>query len=327
MKPLTRQAARLVWMLAVLAGCSSLVQPDADRLAPWTTELRAKQPADAFGSVYARGRNKLVFVGAAHTEATDSLTFKMIDQAYATFDIDAVIVEGSRRSRSPNYEKLLQWAASQPQREGRQEGGETIPAVRGAVAEGAAVWGGEPDDAQIRDALAARGVSAEDVLGFYTLRSVPQWLQEQKITSPDDPHIRVLIEAELPHNRERLGLPETILPSYAAWAEWYERTNGKPFGATFELEETGPLADGRYGSNRIAAAISGVRDAFLLETIADRLNADDTVLVVFGGSHLMILRPALDAMLGQPCYVGSELSSAAESSNTANRKARANCDM
>lgn len=135
MKPLTRQAARLVWMLAVLAGCSSLVQPDTDRLAPWTTELRAKQPADAFGSVYARGRNKLVFVGAAHTEATDSLTFKMIDQAYATFDIDAVIVEGSRRSRSPNYEKLLQWAASQPQHEGRQEGGETIPAVRGAVAQ------------------------------------------------------------------------------------------------------------------------------------------------------------------------------------------------
>ena len=53
----------------------------------------------------------------------------------------------------------------------------------------------------------------------------------------------------------------------------------------------------------------------------------DTVLVVFGGSHLMILRPALDAMLGQPCYVGSELSSTAESSNTANRNARANCDM
>jgi hypothetical protein len=84
-----------------------------------------------------------------------------------------------------------------------------------------------------------------------------------------------------------------------------------PFGATFVLEETGPLADADHGSNRIAAAISGVRDAFLLETIADRLNADDTVLVVFGGSHLMILRPALDAMLGQPCCVGSELSSTA----------------
>jgi len=36
------------------------------------------------------------------------------------------------------------------------------------------------------------------------------------------------------------------------------------------------------------------------------LNAGETLLVVFGRSHLMIQRPALDAMLGRPCYVGSE---------------------
>jgi hypothetical protein len=324
---MTRQVAGLLGMLAVLAGCYSPVRPDTSRLAAWTTELRAKQPDDAFGAVYARGKNKLVFVGAAHTEAIDSLTFRMINDAYASYDVDAVIIEGSRRSRGPNNDKLLQWVASQSQREGRQEGGELVASVRGALAEGAAVWGGEPDDTQIRDALAARGVSSEDMLGFYTLRSVPQWLREQKIASPDDPEARTLIDAELAHNRERLELPPTILPSYATWSQWYERTNGKPFGASFVLEETGPLADGGHGSNRIAAAISGVRDAFLLETIADRLNAGDTVLAVFGGSHLMILRPALDAMLGQPCYVGSELSSAAESSNTANRNSRANCDM
>lgn len=309
--PEGRVAAGLVWMLAVLAGCSSPVRPDTSKLAAWTTELRAKQPNDAFGAVYARGQNRLIFVGAAHTEAMDSLTFKMINEAYAAFDIDSAIIEGSPQSRGPNADKLLKWAASQAQREGSQEGGETVPTVRGAFAEGAVVWGGEPDDVQVRDALAARGVSSEDVLGFYTLRSVPQWLREQKITSPDDPRTRVLIDAELARNRERLGLPATILPSYAAWAEWYERTNGKPFGATFELEEAGPLADGRYGSNKIAAAISNVRDAFLLTAIADRLNAGESVLVVFGESHLMILRPALDAMLGRPCYVGSQFPLAA----------------
>ena len=324
---MTRQAAGLLGMLAILAGCYSPVRPDPSRLAPWTTELRARQPDEASGAVYARGRTKLVFVGAAHTEAVDSLTFRMISEAYATFDIDAVIVEGSRRSRGPNNDKLLQWVASQAEREGRQEGGELVAGVRGALAEGAAVWGGEPDDTQIRDALISRGVSSEDLLGFYTLRSVPQWLREQKIASPDDPEARTLIDAELAHNRERLELPPTVLPSYATWSEWYERTNRKPFGASFMLEETGPLADGPHGSNRIAAAISGVRDAFLLETIAERLNAGDTSLVVFGGSHLMILRPALDAMLGPPCYVGSEFLPAAKSSNTANRNARANCDM
>ena len=303
----------MIWVLITLAGCHVPVRPDATRLAPWTTTLRSQQPRDAFGAVYAPGRNLLVFVGAAHTEEIDSLTFRMINDAYASFDIHAVLVEGVPRSRGPNNDRLLQWVAGQSQHEGRQDGGELIPAIRGALAEGAVVWGGEPDDAQIRDALAAQGVSSEDVLGFYTLRTVPQWLNERQITSPDDAHTRTLIDAELMRNRERLGLPATMLPGYAAWSEWYARTNGKAFGAMFELEETGPLADGRYASNKIAAAISRSRDAFLLDAIADRLNAGQSLLVVFGGSHLMIQRPALDAMLGPPCYVGGELSSAAAS--------------
>jgi hypothetical protein len=237
----------------------------------------------------------------------------MINDAYASFDIHSVLVEGVQQSRGPNNERLMQWVASQSRREGRQDGGELVQAVQGALAEGAVVWGGEPDDAQIRDALASQGLSSDDVLGFYTLRTVPQWLHERQIASPDDERTRTLIDAELAHNRERLGLPATILPDYAAWSEWYARTNGKVFGATFELEETGPLADGRFASNRIAAAISRSRDAFLIHAIAERLNAGENLLVVFGGSHLMILRPSLDAMLGQPCYVGRELAAAAAS--------------
>jgi hypothetical protein len=308
-----RQATYLICLLTTLAGCHLPLRPDSGALAPWTTELRAKQPDDAFGAVYARGRNRLVFIGADHTEEIDSLTFRMINDAYASFDIRTVLVEGVPRSRGPNNERLMQWVASRSQREGRLEGGELAAAVRGALAEGAVVLGGEPDDAQIRDALTSQGISPDDVLGFYTLRTVPQWLRERQIATPDDIHTPALIDAELARNRERLGLSATILPGYAAWAEWYARTNGKVFGAKFEPEETGPLADGRYGSNRIAAAISRSRDTFLLEAIAERLNAGETLLVVFGGSHLMIQRPALDAMLGSPCYAGSELSPAAAS--------------
>lgn len=308
-----REATCLMCLLTSLAGCYLPVRPDARALASWTTELRAQQPDDAFGAVYVRGRNKLVFIGAAHTEEIGSLTFRIINDAYASFDVRTVLVEGIPRSRGPNDERLMQWVASNSPREGRQEGGELAAAVQGALAEGAVVLGGEPDDSQIRDTLVSQGISPDDVLGFYTLRTVPQWLREEQISSLDDARISALIEAELARNRNRLGLSATILPTYASWSEWYARTNGKLFGANFEPEETGPLADGRYGSNKIAAAISRSRDAFLLDTIAERLNAADTLLVVFGGSHLMIQRPALDAMLGPPCYVGTELASAAAS--------------
>lgn len=298
-------------LLVALAACHSDVRPDPQKLAAWTTTLRAQQPAHAFGAVYKHGDDRLVFVGASHTEDIASLTFTMIHDAYASFDIDAVIVEGSQRSRGPNADKLLRWVASQPEHEGRQPGGELVAAVRGASAEGAVVWGGEPDDAQIRDTLTSEGVAAADLLGFYTLRSVPQWLREQRIASADDPRGPALIDAELAHNRERLGLPPPILPDTAAWMQWYERTNGKPFGSGFELEEAGPLADGRFASNRVAAAIERARDAFLLQSIADHVNEGQSVLVVFGESHLMRLRPALEAMLGPACYVGSDLAAAA----------------
>jgi hypothetical protein len=308
-----KEATCLICLLTLFTGCSLPVRPDSSALAPWTAELRARQPDDAFCAVYTRGRNKLVFLGAAHTDEIGSLTFRIINDAYAAFDVRTVLVEGIARSRGPNDAKLLKWVASNSAREGRQEGGELAAAVQGALAEGAVVLGGEPDDSQIRDTLASQGIPPHDVLGFYTLRTVPQWLRERQIASLDDARIPALIDAELVRNRERLGLSATVLPDYASWSEWYARTNGKSFGVQFEPEETGPLADGRYGSNRIAAAISRSRDAFLLDTIAGRLNAGETVLVVFGGSHLMIQRPALDAMLGPPCYVGSDLSLAAAS--------------
>lgn len=106
-------------------------------------------------------------------------------------------------------------------------------------------------------------------------------------------------------------LPSTTLAGFSEWAAWYRALNQKPIGAGFVTEEVGPLADGRFGTNRIAYAISRARDAYLHELMITHLNAGGSVLVVFGGSHLMIYRPALDAALGPPCYVGIELERAA----------------
>ena len=96
--------------------------------------------------------------------------------------------------------------------------------------------------------------------------------------------------------------------SFAQWSAWYQALNHRPIGAAFITEEAGPLADGRFATNRIASA---ARDTYLHELIITHLNASETFMVVFGGSHLMIHRPALDAVLGRPCYVGTALVSAA----------------
>jgi hypothetical protein len=124
---------------------------------PWTTQLRDAQPNDAFAAVYARGRQRQIFVGARHTTRTDSLTFRLINEAYASFDINTVIVEGRRHSQGANADRLMKWAAAQRETDGFVEGGEIVPTVRQARARSIDVWGGEPDDAVIRDRVLAQG--------------------------------------------------------------------------------------------------------------------------------------------------------------------------
>ena len=76
-------------------------------------------------------------------------------------------------------------------------------------------------------------------------------------------------------------------------------------------EEVGPLSDGPHGTNRIGYALSRARDAYLHELVIKHLTDGETVLVVYGASHLTIQRPALDSVLGPPCYVGTDLARAA----------------
>ena len=299
--------------LLALAGCAPRpLVPDASRLAPWTLALRDAQHDGPQVAVYRHRGQPLVVVGAVHENDVASPTFRLIGEAYGSYRFDAVLVEGVEHASGPDPAGLLAYvAASEP--EGTfQPGGETVPTVEGALRQRAAVWGGEPSDADVLTlaTATATGVTAEDVLGFYVLRVVPQWLREGEVERPTDPGLRALVEAELAAQRPRLGLGADVLPSYESWAGWYARTNGRPLGGGFQTEEVGPLSDGPHGTNRVAYAVSRARDAFLLDRIAEHLGRGEAVLVVYGASHLTILRPALDALLGPPCHTGADLAGA-----------------
>jgi hypothetical protein len=314
--PWTRPAnlIPLLLLLLLLSGCATgPLRPAPDRLQPWTKALRDSQPDDAFAAVYKAGPERLVFIGAKHANQDDSLTFRMIRGAYAAFAIDTVIAEGFATSRGPNPATVLKYAADSKARpDGFVEGGETVPTALGAQLEGAVLWGGEPDDLALKSLLAADGVSNEDLLGFYVLRNIPQWIGERQIADAGDPRLQPLVTAALAKNRQLLGLPPTVLPDFEQWAAWYAKLNGRPIGPAFVTEEVGPLSDGSFASNRIAHAISRARAAYLHDLVITHLAAGESVLVVFGASHLIIHRPALDDVLGPPCYVGSDMARAAE---------------
>lgn len=240
---------------------ASHLAPAPALLAPWTEALQQRQPDDAFVAVYQFGHHHLVFVAAEHANETGSKTFRLIDAAFAAYRFDTAILEGFPTSRGANPAKLIEQVLASPPKNGFADDGETYPAVRGAVAQGAKIWGGEPDDLDVKAFVLAK----------------------------------------------RLLLDASILPSFADWAHWYATTNHRPIGVDFDTEETGPRVDGRFPSNKIAAVIAGARDAHLHRLIVAHLEANESVIVVYGGSHLMMQRPALDAVLGPPCYFGDDI--------------------
>ena len=287
---------------AATSGPDTL-KPRADALAAFTTALRDSQPEDAFLAAYRTGGAHLVWLGAKHATRTDSLTFRLIEDAYGAFAFDTVIVEGCPASWGPDPARLIEYArqGAAAEKDGFQQRGETVPAVMGALAQGATLFCSEPDDGDVKAFLLEQGYDPADLLGFYTLRSIPQWIREERIDNAADVRIDALLAEELETNRARLGLEADLLPGVEDWRAWYRATNGKRLGADFSTEEAGPMADGPYGSNRVAAAISRARAVFLHELAILRAAKGETVLVVYGASHLMIHRPALDAALGAPC--------------------------
>src|SRR5512134_3006848 len=110
--------ALAICLLLMCVACHSFVAPEPDKLEPWTTQLRDAQPDDAFAALYVRRSQRLLFVGAKHATRTDSLTFRLIEQAYALLPPDTVIVEGFPYSDGSNSARLVKWFERQHETRG-----------------------------------------------------------------------------------------------------------------------------------------------------------------------------------------------------------------
>ncbi len=309
-------AANIALILMLVSSCVRTgavpLRSDPARLAPWTRALRDQRPDDPYVLVYGSGEARLIFVAAQHENAVNSATFRLIDRAFTLWPVRSVVVEGSSAALGPNPRELMEIATRSRPNPVVDADGETSPAIRNAIKAGASIYGGEADDLAVRDFARNAGIKDVDLLGYYILRVIPQWVRDGSIAGPADPRLIHLVNRQRARSAAELGIASTVMPEFADFESWYQRTNRKPLAAGVDQEEAGPLVDGPWQTNRVGAAVSRARDASLVKQIADRLNKDGSVLVVFGASHAMIDKPALDFMLGRPCYAGSDMTAAAK---------------
>lgn len=304
-----RRALGLACLVASLAlsACASNRGPEA--LAVWTQALADSQHDGPELLLFQRGDRKLAFIGVQHDSDPASRTHRLIDSTFLIFKPRVVIVEGAPSSWGYNPRRLVEVGGQRPNAQGLLPEGETVPTVRGALASGSIIIGGEPSDADVRRIAATRGVSDEDLLGFYVLRVVPQWLSQREFDDLRSTRATALIDNQLARSRAELKLGLELLPDAAAWRRWRLERNVGASPNRIDIMEAGPLADGPWKTSHVGAAISRARDTRLFELTRAELAKHRSVLVVFGGSHALIQLPALTGLMGAPCYRGEIIES------------------
>jgi hypothetical protein len=187
---------------------------------------------------------------------------------------------------------------------------------------------GEPSDLAIATALEQQGVSRDETALYTTLRHLGA-----NLTAPADydqdqagnvyyqlaingtPGFRNYSEAEKAEIDKAPAKRDQLLRDMADQAAQYALENFNPIlrgldlpqfeigsDGTLTLSEANgpdlmqlasPSGSGRIGD--IGRLVSGYRDRHIFDTVADAVQAGKKPLIVYGGSHIVALKPALDA--------------------------------
>ena len=177
--------------------------------------------------------------------------------------------------------------------------GEPWFTIQTAKKSGVLIETGEPSDSDLAETVQKSGFTKLDLIGFYVVRMIPEWKREG-ISSEDK--ILKRIEARLALERGKLGV--TSLFGLKEFQAWYANHMAKPSQfLAIEVDDTAPLStkDATF-IQKISSALGIARDQSIVNVIAQTLTTKSNVLVVYGASHFLTERRALEALLGHPTF-------------------------
>jgi hypothetical protein len=192
---------------------------------------------------------------------------------------------------------------------------------------------GEPSDLEVAAELERRGVSREEAALYTTLRSLGTKLVQRPDYRVDPggdiyfqlarngvPGFREYSEEEKAQISQQPAVRDELLRQMAAQGTQFALERFNPMLRQLQLPEfevgvdgklslggidgtklvemAGPFGEGRL--TEIARMTSEYRDNHLFKTIVNAVKAGKHPFVVYGGSHIVALRPVLDAYFNAP---------------------------
>lgn len=293
-------------MFSIAFGLALLLHPaaspancvlDPARLVAWEDWASADQPEQPnFKTVYTGCGKSLTFVAVEHSNDPASATYTLIENALKTDQPDIVILEGFPSAFGKSPQEMVEFAKSV---EGTAGDFEPMFAIRLADEGDVPFIGGEPSDEEVLKASARLEISASDVFGFYVLRQIDQWVQSGEAENHTDTALNGLIARFGKEFSLATGVDQSELETVAdfdRFKAWYAAQNGFDYDAGYRPEDTWPTSpDTNRTTNRLSDQISDLRDQHIQMTMAKALNEHDNVMIIYGFSHHLIHKPALES--------------------------------
>ena len=249
---------------------------------------------------FTAGIETLLYVASIHENRRSSRTFQLVDLGFQELKPAALVVEGFPFRWGWSPERVQNKIKSIASASDVYQGGEGLYACSLAMGSGVPFRGGEPAEDEVARRLEGMGFDRRDIFGVDILRFLPQSKRSGGYPDAGKPTLDEIVQVV----RERsLGAPHDTRPNADDFRNWYAETYGRaPDSDPGLLSRAYPSPDTKVGS--ILLREVQIRDAHALGVINDMLSSRKTLMVVYGGGHLVTQWHALVKALGQPTVRG-----------------------
>ena len=269
-----------------------MIQLNARLILPSSRELDAPYTFP-MAAHYTKNDFALCFIAGRHDYYIGSPTHRLIDREFDMFKPQAVVLEGYTHAVEPAWNDEIKYhfinRALAKRAQNPTEQNEARYALLKAYESNIAIYSGEMSDQKQQEIIERSGYTAFDYAG---------WLFLTRLSC--EANITCLTATDMPILWQKLS-PNLQL-DFGQFNDWHRDFMGHEFDSSLiKANEPRPsyaIPSGKWQA--LDDLHSKLRNQSALAAIETALNTHHRVFVVYGGSHYGCLRPALDAVLGQP---------------------------
>ncbi len=270
-----------------------MLKPDFSLIRDYTLAL-ARTRRQTGITKFQRGNKTLFYVNAHHVSGIRNKTCQTVKLAITRFNPDTIVIERNLTSESRRrgfLKHIHQQSAS-----GFRQGGEGAYAAWLAVQNKIPFVAAEPSDQFILSEMQKKGFSAVDVVGYYLIRTIPQWQREKTLQSDFEKQATGFLK----WMSTTIGLPKDKFVTYPEFQNWFA-THNETGRSILEIKngDLGPIVSGSMTYfQKLAFDMTRIREKRIETVISEALSNNNTVLAIYGDSHLVVSRRVFQKMLG-----------------------------